>query len=108
MSQNVAINIELIAAVKRGDLAQVQRFVREVGTDMAATDEFGRSILFFAVEAPNHEILKWLLAAGADILHTDGDGYKVLMSAIMNSYFSRGSMAHRVWRCEHDDSNPFG
>jgi ankyrin repeat protein len=73
-------------AVKRGALAQVKELVRASGP-IIATDGYGRSVLFYAVEAPDHEILQWLLAEGADTTQTDGYGFTVLMYAIARSHF---------------------
>jgi ankyrin repeat protein len=69
----------LEAAVYKGDVAGVQRLLRE-GADVKATNEYGASAMQLAAETGNTPILKLLLRAGADVDSVNEDGQTALMA----------------------------
>jgi ankyrin repeat protein len=70
-----------------GDADAVRHFLVE-GADAAAVDDFGYTALHWCVRmagaggGERDEVIRLLLAAGADVNHRDGAGKSVLTSAI--------------------------
>jgi len=68
------INLELISATKKGDIAQVRKLLRE-GADVNAKDEkYGRSALMWAVMSGKTNMTRLLIKNGADVNAKDRNG----------------------------------
>jgi len=80
-----AIDRRLIAAVRSGDLAGVQRLIRET-TDINVTDELGWTPLMHTASRNNPKAAQLLLSAGADVNAQDRLGWSALMIAAANGH----------------------
>ncbi len=83
------MSTELIAAVKSGDTAGVQRLL-VAGADVNTRDEAGATLLMLAAHAGDHELVSVLLGRGADVNATDAAGWSALMKACYNPEFKHG------------------
>ncbi len=62
----------LMFASDQGDLEQVQSLLKR-GADITLTDGFGWNVLYFAIRGGNHDIVRLLLDADADLNHFHGN-----------------------------------
>lgn len=69
----------LTQAVKNGDLAEVQKMLRNGGNPNEK--QLGISVLMNACSAGNMELVKLLIEKGADVNARDWDGMSILMVA---------------------------
>ena len=69
----------LTQAVKNGDLAEVQKMLRNGGNPNEK--QLGISVLMNACSAGNTEMVKLLIEKGADVNARDWDGMSILMVA---------------------------
>ena len=69
---------EIHAAVRSGDLAKVQALVARDPKVVNEKDAQGRTPLHFASAIGNMEIVRYLIAGGADVRATDPDGFTPL------------------------------
>ena len=72
---------EIHVAVRAGDLAKIKALVAEDPKVVNEKDSRGRTPLHFASNAGHTEIIKFLIANGADVKATDPDGYTPLIWA---------------------------
>jgi len=76
--------MDLIDAIRDGsDLEEVKRLI-ESGADVNYKNDFGRSVLFFAIEHSCLDICRLLLDHGADVNHMKQNGFTPLMCAVLN------------------------
>ncbi|NTV80359.1 MAG: hypothetical protein HGA24_02935 [Candidatus Aminicenantes bacterium] len=73
-----AFPAEIHDAVRAGDLAKVKALVAKDPKVVNEKDARGRTPLHFASGAGNTEIVKFLIASGADVKATDPDGFTPL------------------------------
>ena len=83
------MSTELIAAVKAGDTATVQRLLA-AGADVDLRDETGATLLMLAAYAGDRDLAGALLGSGADVNATDAAGWGALMKACYNAELKRG------------------
>jgi len=89
------LNLELIQAAIRGDLAQVKALI-ERGADAnaagsprsasAAAAERGHTVLMWAVDHGSQAAAQFLVERGADIHRRNSSGYTALMYAVEGDY----------------------
>jgi protein-disulfide isomerase len=81
------INLELITAAKKGDIAKVKKCLSE-GADVSAKDEkYGRSALMWAVMSGDKNTAKLLIKNGADVNAKDKNGQTAITwTALYQSY----------------------
>ncbi len=84
------MSTELIAAVKTGDRAAVQRMLA-AGADVDARDEAGATPLMLAAHAGDLPMVQLLLGSGADVNASDERGWTALVKAVYNTELKRGS-----------------
>jgi ankyrin repeat protein/L-ascorbate metabolism protein UlaG (beta-lactamase superfamily) len=73
---------EIHEAVRAGDLVKVKAIVAKDPKVVNEKDPRGRTPLHFACGAGNIEIVKFLVASGADVKTTDQNGYTPLIWAV--------------------------
>jgi hypothetical protein len=85
-AQNVSVNEDLIAAVKKGDLEAVKSLIAK-GANVNVRTNYGATALHFAADRGHLEIIKALVEAGADVNAKD-EFYKFTptMMAIMRQH----------------------
>lgn len=78
----------LMSASSEGDIEQVQSLLNR-GADITLTNDFGRTALYYAIgnatQTGNHDIVKLLLDAGADINDHYPEGYIDLHYCILST-----------------------
>lgn len=72
---------EFVDSAKLGDITALESFL-EVGMDLNATGNSGRTALMEAAFATHYETVKFLLNKGAEIDAQDSDGKTALMIAL--------------------------
>jgi ankyrin repeat protein len=65
LMQNPALNEEMLAAARKGDIDAVKSLL-EKGASLEATSRYGQTPLFFAARNGHEELVKFLLAKGAN------------------------------------------
>ena len=80
-----ASDIELIRAIKRGDLTEIERLIR-AGANLNCSDTQDWTPLFHAAHAGRTDILHLLLANGAEVDSHREKGFTPLFSAILNRH----------------------
>lgn len=76
------LKAKFFRAVKNNNLRKVREYI-ELGVDVNATDEFGRTPLMLAARARNLAMVKILLAACASLTLCDNSGDTALVYALM-------------------------
>ncbi|XP_078272587.1 myotrophin [Rhinoraja longicauda] len=73
---------DVIWAVKNGDLEEVKSCLAQQGADVNKILVAGRKPIHFAADCGQHEVLEYLIRAGAEINVPDVYGITALLSAI--------------------------
>ncbi|MCA1960174.1 MAG: ankyrin repeat domain-containing protein [Desulfomonile sp.] len=81
----IPIDRRLIAAVRAGDLNNVQRLIRE-SADINVADELGWTPLMHTASKNNLKAAQLLISAGADVNTQDRLGWSALMIAAANGH----------------------
>lgn len=71
----------LIKAAKQGDLATLTRLLEEKGVNVNASDMYHRTALMWAADNGKLDCLDYLIAKGANLEATQGDGCTAFMLA---------------------------
>jgi len=83
------MSIDLIEAVKAGDIGKVRKLLA-AGGDVNTRDSEGSTLLMLAAYAGNLEMVKALLGAGADVNASDERGWTALAKSTCNFDQKRG------------------
>lgn len=86
----------LISAAGRGDLAAVEAELARDPTLARVSNETGDTALHHAARNGHVDVVRALLAAGADADAVRGDGYRPVHSALMPNWFFRVALGRRV------------
>ncbi len=85
-ADKTALNEELWAAARAGDVARVTKAL-EAGADVNAGNRYKATALFFAADRGHVEVIKLLLDRGADVNALDTFyKFRPLMMAAMNNH----------------------
>ena len=79
----------LLEAVKSGDTSKISDFLKH-GDDVNMRDADGATLLMLAAHAGNLNVVKMLLAAGADVKAMDDLRWTALMKAVYNAELDQG------------------
>ena len=75
------MSIVLFDAVRRGNLAEVERLL-SAGADVEARDELSQTLLHYACWGGHPDVVRMLIERGADVgVRDDGDGFTPLHQA---------------------------
>ena len=83
----------ILEAARKGDLGRVDTEIARDPTLARASNETGDTALHQAVEGGHLDVVRRLIAAGADVNATRGDGFRPVHSALIKSRRDREAIA---------------